>query len=601
MRLPSGCRSLVLAALVLTAALALAPTASAKGKGVSCNGTKVAVKVGKKTTCRPFAKVFPQPRDLDLRLSYLKQSLEIDPAKLAGGKKKKKRIRPPERRLRKKVERVLPKALAFFDRKRGGTAASSSLLGGSAFASANCGIGQAGQRGSIGGSSSVGLLGDNGMFIETEAAGFTIRLTFVSCGGIGSFTVPPCPTSNGSVDAKASGDFKVTIEVWEGSRLVKRNTTSWEDKADVHGEVGPDAQLKFINVSHRQEMFIVATGGIVVRGGLKREIRIDMPAGQYNPASARVTPFGDPVPADFGADAFAKTAAAALGSYRSAEAGWSTFGRSNCAEPVFAPASNAEKLHRGDQKQVGVYARARADGGRATEARWSLLAPLNAEFSPTSSSDAAPTIAYTVSKAPAGDQVRVTAKVTSTAGVGEKTWTQPIVPPGRNHIVGTFSGEMKGATSVEGRTEQTWSGTVEFNRLATIEGVDYYTLVSGVITITASGLDGSGLSGCQQHGSNSNKKLPGGGMEVTPTNGGAPYGYSISVSMPFEPLNITRIDCNKASQEEGFEGTEYPLTPLYKFSPSGQESSDGITFAGTVDEGSGEFVYVQRWNLHGTE
>jgi hypothetical protein len=212
------------------------------------------------------------------------------------------------------------------------------------------------------------------------------------------------------------------------------------------------------------------------------------------------------------------------------------------------------------------------------------------------SQDAAPTIAYTVAKTPAGNQVRVTARVTSTAGVGEKTWMQQI-EESTGRIVGTFSGEYKGAPSVEGRTEQTWSGTVEFNRLATIEGVDHYTLVSGVITITASGLDGSGVSGCQQHGSNSNKKLPGGGMEITPTNGGAPYGYSISVSMPFEPLNITRVDCNKASQEEGFEGTEYPLTPLYKFSPSGQESADGITFAGTVDEGIG-FVYVQRWNLH---
>jgi hypothetical protein len=596
MRPPIGRRLLVLSTLVLVVLAAPASPAAAKGKKASCKGGKVAVKVGKGTSCRPFARVFPKPRDLDLRLSYLKQALRLDPAKLAGGRRaKKKRIRPPERRLRKKVEKVLPKALAFFDRKRGGASASS-LLGGPAFASANCGVGQAGPRGSIGGSSSVGMLGDNGLFIETEAAGMTIRLTFVSCGGVGSFSVPECPKSNGSVDAKGAGDFRVTTEIREGSRLVSRNTTSFEDKAEVHGEVGPDAKLKFIKVTHQQELFLVATGGIVFRGGVKREIKIDMPGGQYDPASAKVTPYGDAAPADLGADAFAKTAAGALSSYRAAEGRWSSFAGSNCAEPVFTPASNAEKLHRGDQKQLSIYARARADGGRATEARWSLLAPLNAEFSPIASQDAAPTIAYTVAKTPAGNQVRVTARVTSTAGVGERTWTQPI-EESTGRIVGTFSGEYKGAPSVEGRTEQTWSGTVEFNRLATIEGVDHYTLVSGVITITASGLDGSGVSGCQQHGSNSNKKLPGGGMEITPTNGGAPYGYSISVSMPFEPLNITRVDCNKASQEEGFEGTEYPLTPLYKFSPSGQESADGITFAGTVDEGIG-FVYVQRWNLH---
>ena len=110
---------------------------------------------------------------------------------------------------------------------------------------------------------------------------------------------------------------------------------------------------------------------------------------------------------------------------------------------------------------------------------------------------------------------------------------------------------------------------MEFNRFGTIEGADYYTLLSGEITITASGLDGSGISGCQQQGSNANRKLPGGSVEVTPigSDGGAPYEYAISVDMPFEALNITRINCNKASQEEGFEGTEYPLTPAYKFAP----------------------------------
>jgi hypothetical protein len=583
---------------------ALAPTAAAKGRKVSCKGTKVAIKVGKRTTCQPFAKVFPKPRDVDLRLTYLQQALRLDPAKLAGGKKKRRGIGAAERRIRKKVQAVLPKALAFFDRKRG-SASSSELPGGVAFASANCGVGQAGPRGSIGGSSSIGLLGDNGMFIETDAGGLTIRLTFVSCGGVGSFAVPECPKANGSVDANGTGDFRVTTEIREGSRLVERNSMSFEDKAEVHGEVGPDAKLKFINVSHRQEMFIVATGGIVVRGGLKREIKIEMPAGQYNPASAKVAPFGDSVPATFGAEAFAKTAAGALSSYRAAEGGWSTFGRGNCAEPVFAPSSNTEKLHRGDSKQVSVYARARADGGRATEARWSLLAPLNADFTPTSSQDAAPTIAYTVSKTPAGDQVKVTARVTSTAGVGEKTWTQQI-ESSAGQIEGSFGGEFSAETSLEVPSVQKWTGVAKFHLLVPGQGGapnGLYTLDSGNIAIDISGIESSSVTGCHQSGS-AQGPISGGSMTVTGTGpgNGPPYEYAVGLTMPFMPVHATRVaPCPKAAQEEGWEGTTFDAVPAWKMEVSGQESGDGVTFTGTEDESFGGLTYVQNWNLHGTE
>src|SRR5262249_28029031 len=98
MRLPVGCPLLVLAALVLLAAITLAPEAEAKGKKASCKGGKVAIRAGKRTTCAPFAKVFPKPREVDLRLSYLQQALKLDPAKLAG--RKGKRIPHAGRRLR---------------------------------------------------------------------------------------------------------------------------------------------------------------------------------------------------------------------------------------------------------------------------------------------------------------------------------------------------------------------------------------------------------------------------------------------------------------------------------------------------------------------
>src|SRR4029079_11045442 len=101
-----------------------------------------------------------------------------------------------------------------------------------------------------------------------------------------------------------------------------------------------------------------------------------------------------------------------------------------------------------------VHAKARADGRTATGAKWTLLAPLNATFSPRNSSKASPTFAYTVSKNPRGDSVKVTVRFTSTAGVGEKTWTQPIGPGQTiNHLTGTFGGTFVSA----GGTIHTWS------------------------------------------------------------------------------------------------------------------------------------------------
>ena len=112
-----------------------------------------------------------------------------------------------------------------------------------------------------------------------------------------------------------------------------------------------------------------------------------MPGGKYDPAAASVRFFGDPVSASSGADAFASKAASAIGTYEYVEPGWSTFNPKNgyCAEPVFTPAANTLKLKKRDAKQLGIYAKAKQDGGRATAARWTLLNSANAIFVPTAS------------------------------------------------------------------------------------------------------------------------------------------------------------------------------------------------------------------------
>src|SRR5215213_2528591 len=146
--------ALLVLALVTSTAFASTPISEASaawahGSKANCTGTKVPVTVGKKTTCRPLAKAIPPPKAIDLRLAYLQQTLKFDPAKAVSGKKR-KRARTLQsgfgaagKRAQKKLLKLLPKALAFIDRK-GGRARPSRLAGGPAFASAACQPGPAG-------------------------------------------------------------------------------------------------------------------------------------------------------------------------------------------------------------------------------------------------------------------------------------------------------------------------------------------------------------------------------------------------------------------------------------------------------------------------
>jgi hypothetical protein len=459
------------------------------------------------------------------------------------------------------------------------------------------------------------MLGDNGGYMDVPVGGgLHARVTFVSCGGVTAFNIPKCPTANGTVDGRGRGEFSVTFEIRSSSQVLSRNTTNFEQKAKIHAEVGPDAKLKFIDVEHTEELFIVATTQgypIVIRGGVTRKVHIPMPGGQYEPAGAAARFFGDPLKPDTGAEAFAKTAKAAIDSYRSAEGVWSSFDHQPyCAEPVFSPAGNSEKLHAGESKQLGVYAKAQTDGGRATEARWTLLGPLNADFSPSSSQDAAPTIQYTVARSPVGDQVRVTVRVTSTAGVGQKTWTEPIDSSGFK-VEGTFDGEVSAETAVEVPSVEKWSGAVKFTGSLPGQGgggpSGIYSVESGNVSIDISGIESSGITACHQSGS-AQGPLDGGSMTVTGTGpeSGSPYDYEIQLAMPFMPVKATRVaPCPKAAQEEGYEGTKFDAVPYWRLQVSGKESADGRTFVGSAEETFGipPFVttFKEFWTLHATE
>ncbi|HEY1285085.1 MAG TPA: hypothetical protein VGF04_03285 [Solirubrobacterales bacterium] len=581
------------------------PVDDADGKGkAACRAGTVPVRVGKKKTCRPLAKVFPKPKAVDLRLAYLRTVLRFDPAKVLRGKKR-KRARTLQsgfgaagRRAQRKLLKALPKALAFLDRKRGGAHASR-IPAESALASGGCQAGYAGPIGHLGGAS-VGLLGDNGGYIEASAGGsFRVRITFASCGGVGNFRLPQCPAADGSVDGKGSGQFQATIEIWDGNRLVSRNSSVFADEAKVHGQVGADGKLKFVDVEHTQEIFIVASGGIVVRGGVTRKVRINMP-GRYDPEQASVVYFGDKISSDSGADGFASTASHAITAYKNVEPHWSTFSPPFCAEPVFSPEKNTLKLRKGEEKQLSVYAKSLKDGGRATEARWTLLSPENADFSPKTTGDPAPNIAYKVTNAPKGGQVKVTVKFTSTAGVGEKTWTQP-TEPGINHLSGSFiQREEEGGSIFE------WAGKANFNRSteAYMGGSDgQYEMAPGTFTVTASGSGfffSPALSSCTQSGSGQFAlSPPDSGFFVLPRLTEAdPYLYVFTIQTSGAeltyPISITCPNPEDSTSTSWF--ANFTISPLDL-----QKSADGIDFSGSETVEEGELTITREWSFHGTE
>jgi hypothetical protein len=603
MRLAVVCRLLVVSALL--ALLIAGPVTGAAGKKVHCKGAKVPVTVGKKTTCEPIAKAIPKPKAIDIRLAHLQEVLKFDPAKAVHGKKR-KRARTLQsgfgaagKRAQKKLLRALPKALTFIDRKRGG-AQLSRLLAEPALASGGCQAGEAGPIGHTGGAS-VGALGDNGGYIEASAGGgLRVRITFASCGGVGNFRLPQCPTADGSVDGKGSGQFQATIEIWDGNQLVSRNSSVFTDDAKVHGKVGADGKLKSIDVEHTQEIFIVASGGVVVRGGVTRKVRIDMPGGRYDPEQASVAYFGDKISSDSGADGFASTASHAITAYKNVEPHWSTFSPPFCAEPVFSPEKNTLKLRKGEEKQLSVYAKSVKDGGRATEARWTLLSPENADFSPTTSQDAAPNISYKVTNAPKGGQVKVTVKFTSTAGVGEKSWTQP-TEPGINHLSGTFTQ----TEDVEGSIFE-WTGEAEFDRSteAFMGGSDgQYEMAPATYTVTASGNAGffaPPLSSCSMSGSASFPLSPADSIfgvlpRLAETD---PYPYVFTIQpAPGEltfPISITCPNPEESTSTEWF--AEFTISPL-----NIQNSADGIDFTGSETIEEPTYTKTVEWSFHGTE
>lgn len=561
-------------------------SAGASAKAKRCKAPKVPVTVGKRTTCESLAKAFPKPKAIDVRLFYLQRALSSAPKKAVAGKKRKRAV--------KKVLKALPRVFAYVDR-RGDKVFVRSRYGG-ASASAACQAGVGGPSRDVAGVR-VSISGPNGGVIETDSGGVTVKVRYGVCGR-SSFAVPECPTAAGAVDASSSSSGEVVIEVWEGDRrLVSRARTNFESKAKAKGKVGPDAKLQHIDLEYAHEVFIVASGGVVERGKSERKVRIAMPGGNYSAAGAQAKVSGDA--SAVRDDGFERVAKDAIDGYRRAESGWSSLERKpHCAEPVFAPTSSSLKLRKGQTGQLGVSARAK-DGGTATEARWTLSGSENAEFSPGSSEGPSPSFSYKVTNAPQGGFVKVTAKFTSTAGVGEGSWTQPTDPDVINTIAGTFDQRLDMSGSIV-----EWAGSATFERFTPgfLGGPNgSFQVQPGTYTVVASG-NGMFLGApmCSMSGSGQFPLGSLGSIFVfgTPPELTAPYEYGFSLGSEGVPMmQITLSGCPPEAKE--LEKTyEWPVA----FSlDAGGVSEDGVAYVGSETESGGGITRESTWSFTGTE
>jgi hypothetical protein len=568
------------AAVIMLAALAAQGTTLASGaarKPVKCKSHQVRVRVGKKKfMCRPFKSVFPAPRAIDLRVAHLQEALKSDPYKRGKkGKRRPRRVANAEKKAVRKFLKVLPKAVALADRL-------TKEAKPRAVASAFCSTPEAtptGQTGGVKVTGTYGKEGDDGGVME-YSPGDTVRLTYSSCRH-GGFSIPDCPTASGIVQSKrGSRSLNVTNEVRKGDRVLFRQSTAFEDRFDARGKVGADGKLKSIDVHITQDVLIVASGGIVRRGHSERHVEVAMPSGLYFVDGADATLTGDTGALQDGTS-FSSLVDGTISAYREAEKGWTSFDHEPyCAEPTFDPASNTKRLKKGDTGPLKMYAKAREDGGKATEARWSTENPQNAQFSPPTSNAADATVNYTVSSSPQGNQVKVTVKVTSTAGVGKKEWIQDLNDV--NHIGGTFQG-----ADDDGSGRLDFNGNIMYVRddpgdMGGSNGT--FVFQSGSYTVDASG---TGPHGCQQQG-HQGFLLAAGGMSVF-GNGpdyGAPYMYSWFAPNPMDTsMNVSLSGCPMG--QEAYNGTVESIDAGVPIGDhGGATSADGISFVDSYVNGN---------------
>jgi hypothetical protein len=613
-----------LSVLVLLAAMTVATAASISGateasKRLKCKRGYVVVKVNKKATCRRMRSVFPKPRAGNRTLIGLAAALKVDRSDLRTRRGKRahplpRRVAAAQKKGRKAMLRALPKLGAMLRRleQRAGSSRSRRVR---SSARRPCGgpgstepVSDTGHSGALGIQATLGPNGEEGGVMTLTVNGITQETTFVRCGSK-FYYVPGCPKSNGDAGTTASGRFTSTTRTLEGRRLISSQYTDWTYDDRLLGKVMDDAKLRYFDFTRKEHKLTVASGGLVQAGDATRTVRVNMPSGSYDAARSSSTITGDA--ASFREDDLAASIKMAIDEYREAENGgsflhtdgWATFDRQRdpyCAKAEFSPAAEAITVKKSQQYQLSVYAKGE-DGGRATGARWTVMDPSNATFTPGSATGPTPSISYTVSSSPSGDRVRVTLKFTSTAGVGKDSWSEPI-GGAINHISGTFNSTYNVNGSI-----LTATGNATYDRQipAVYDGASgTYFLTSGEMTIVASGKD-SAIPSCQMSGSKVVALGDGNGtMDVTSTVFGGfdpPYTYFMNATPlgPGSVVEVTRSNC--ANPSDNGSGVVIFQTPGLANQGGPQQSADGIVYDGSWSTDQSPVTFTQSWSFRGRE
>jgi hypothetical protein len=571
--------------LAVAAASSVETAHGTREKG-RCGAGQVAVTVNGHASCRPTGTVLPKPKATDATLAVLRDALRSSPFTRfgAGGKQAQRRIIA-----------ALPHMLALIaaHTKKGPRRSVASVHARTApcpsgpdVASANLGGLQ------FGGSDGAG-------HAQVGIGGNTYTYSWEECGS-DALSVPDCPSANGDVRASSGSKTKtlnIGQEVRQGGssgQVLTRRRDSWTSKSTANGKVADDARLDSVDFTYSMERFVLQTtygqAPLVERGTEVRRVRINMRSGSYDSANSSVSIQGDAGPFAGNAEAsrFAEAVARAISSFRRAEARWSSFQPGEggfCAKAIFTPSSNTHRLKAGESGTVAIYAKAR-DGGRATGARWTLIGPANATFSPSSARAPSPRVTYRVAGSPSGNRVQVTAKFTSTAGAGKDTWTQPLdTLPTR--FEGSFSGQNQVAAT------NSFSGKITFVRDQALSkgGVSVYAAESVDFNVSLSGTSPCTIN-ATAHVTLGKSNLQAARLIVETTKTANGYRYAIAAGFQDTHSMPIQATCN------GVQST-IPWTPGGALYTSSDTFADDLhELKGTYDSPATQAKY--SWDLKGS-
>ncbi|HEV7493933.1 hypothetical protein [Baekduia sp.] len=554
-------RGVVVTAMVMSIFVGLVVAPGASAKAVACKAGTVAAKVGGHASCVARRLVAPTPTTAALGPTQFKGALDV----VAGGVKLRSGRRA--RTLGKRVGRSWTVARGRLLKAMSATAARiTQPLRRARTAAADTGC-QAmdilaqggtfnveGQPAELGGSTTVdgvgvtlGVTASGGMHmgLKTTVNGNTYTMSFDA--GESECTklkVPACPAADGSLNAFGSkGKMGFSMTVTRGGKVLAKRGYAKTVTMDTRGQVADDAKLDTVEV-HYSETTVVDLDGVHYTGYGTRLMTVDMRSGKYDPNSAESLSFGSASVAGqlantAGIEADAKDFAAFLGKtideYRQRETHWQNPG--TCAKAVFSPLSNTIKVHPGATGTFSGQVTA-SDGGTAAKVRWAVGAQQNGTFTPDSSSDRGPTFSYTVAAHPSGKTLSVALHITSTAGVADDTWSQPIEDQ-LTTIAGTFTGHATRAGVI-----YDWQGTATFTRVPS--GADgagpggIFQLTSGQATVTISGSEVG--TGCDQVGTSTISLQT--NSVWTVNNAAAPFLYQIVAPFSPDPPQATNVNCD---------------------------------------------------------